>query len=528
MNLVSFCDYLSRVGWGSGESDMKKLARTYYAFKVPGTRYIRVNEFVFGLAAFDRKTDHGGTVAPLRCGYIFRFYDEDNDDLLGPGDMFKMRQDIMLGQSGNREIPKDEVFNALFHDYEDANLNQREPLTQKRLIDTVTARKFRGTATLCRSPVEVLSHRLYTPTLKPSAGPLCEGCLPLHAVVAQHEITLNAYGHFTESNELGHTDSSEKHSVGQKIASIEVFDNNSVVNVMLKWIRELFSKFQPENNRHGVPARDFYAKESPDLIQKVVLEVLAKAKNTFIREPRMHHVNSPCYLMGDIHGNLYDLLCYETMLWRHAPVADGASYVFLGDYVDRGDHGVECVLYLFCMKLLSPNKFFLLRGNHETRALQKNFSFQAECMKKFDNDESVWEAFNKTFDCLPICAVIDDAIFCAHGGIPATVNDLSQISIPRPMSDPEIACPSAWEMLWNDPISANEYVDFSEMMRLQSGAHGVSKLAGKPFTLTFCNVADLIPRYHLQVSCPTTSAAQLTTFLPTPSNSSSRRTACHT
>jgi len=44
-----------------------------------------------------------------------------------------------------------------------------------------------------------------------------------------------------------------------------------------------------------------------------------------------------------------------------------SSFSLLGDYVDRGLLGLECLAYLFAMKLSAPTKLFMLRGNHETR-----------------------------------------------------------------------------------------------------------------------------------------------------------------
>jgi len=102
------------------------------------------------------------------------------------------------------------------------------------------------------------------------------------------------------------------------------------------------------------------------------------------------------------------------------------NFLFLGDYVDRGKNCLEVIAYLHAMKLLLPHKVTLLRGNHETRDVngwEEHYgprSFLSQCNQRFGEQlgYTVWESTNQVFDRMPLAAVIDQDIFCVHGGIP--------------------------------------------------------------------------------------------------------------
>jgi Calcineurin-like phosphoesterase len=87
----------------------------------------------------------------------------------------------------------------------------------------------------------------------------------------------------------------------------------------------------------------------------------------FEEEPRCIFLQSPVYVFGDIHGNLEDLHFFSDNMWKLGMDLTAGQFLFLGDYVDRGMSCLECVAYLFGLKILYPNKIHLLRGNHETR-----------------------------------------------------------------------------------------------------------------------------------------------------------------
>lgn len=78
-------------------------------------------------------------------------------------------------------------------------------------------------------------------------------------------------------------------------------------------------------------------------------------------EPRCHFLQSPVYVFGDIHGNLEDLHFFADNLWKSGMGLTAGKFMFLGDYVDRGLNCLECIAYLFGLKIMFPGKLVMLR-----------------------------------------------------------------------------------------------------------------------------------------------------------------------
>ena len=88
-------------------------------------------------------------------------------------------------------------------------------------------------------------------------------------------------------------------------------------------------------------------------------------KSLLVEECSVTAVSSPVNVCGDIHGQFYDLL----ELFTTGGEIPAKSYVFMGDFVDRGHNSVETLLLLLCLKALYPAHITLLRGNHESRQI---------------------------------------------------------------------------------------------------------------------------------------------------------------
>ena len=83
-------------------------------------------------------------------------------------------------------------------------------------------------------------------------------------------------------------------------------------------------------------------------------------------EPNCLRITGKVTIFGDVHGQYYDL--YK-IFNKHADFQPNSKILFLGDYVDRGEYGMEIVLFLCALKIRYPNNIFLLRGNHESREM---------------------------------------------------------------------------------------------------------------------------------------------------------------
>ena len=177
--------------------------------------------------------------------------------------------------------------------------------------------------------------------------------------------------------------------------------------------------------------------EVKDLSEKLI-EILDK-------EPNIQKIDSPITVCGDVHGQYYDL----KKLFETGGDCPDTKYLFMGDYVDRGYHCLETVLLLFALKLRFPDKIYLLRGNHESRQITQVYGFYDESIRKYKSF-NVWKYCTEVFDYLGIGAIIDQKIFCIHGGISPFVNNMDDIKkMERRQEIPHEG--AMCDLLWSDP-----------------------------------------------------------------------------
>jgi len=213
-------------------------------------------------------------------------------------------------------------------------------------------------------------------------------------------------------------------------------------------------------------------KQLCDVVREILME-----------ESNVQPVNAPVTVCGDVHGQFFDVL----ELFKQGGEIPSTSYVFMGDFVDRGHHSVETLQLLLCYKARYPASITLLRGNHECRQVTQVYGFYDECFRKYGS-ANAWKYCTEVFDYFALAAVIDGRVLCVHGGLSPRIVTLDQIRLLE--RNQEIPHEGAFcDLMWSDP---EDIEDWAVSQR------GAGWLFGSAVTTKFnhTNGLELVCRAH--------------------------------
>jgi len=258
-----------------------------------------------------------------------------------------------------------------------------------------------------------------------------------------------------------------------------------------------------------------------DVLQKL-LTLSAAAKAVLEQQPIVPEVAAPAKVFGDVHGQLRDLLLLFHFYGRPGEttkqdslMAAGlgvgspleslsrprVSFVFNGDWVDRGRHQLEVVAMLFALKICYPNSVWLNRGNHEdigqnVRTSMKGLlGFDRACMDEFGPvfGEQAFKAVHNTFDWLPLATRIGGRALVLHGGLGRGSWTLEALrSVRRPLVSSNLTSAlggAVYNILWSDPVVPNKKRPLKSygVHPSHRSKHGtVMKTFGRDVTQNFC------------------------------------------
>jgi serine/threonine-protein phosphatase PP1 catalytic subunit len=179
------------------------------------------------------------------------------------------------------------------------------------------------------------------------------------------------------------------------------------------------------------------------LNQQTIIQICELAKGIIFNEPPLIDVQPCVHVVGDLHGQFYDLL----RIFDCVGFPPDHTFLFLGNYVDRGTQSIETMTLLLAYKILHPEHIYLLRGNPECAEISEIEGFKSECVSRYSM--RLWKIFIEVFNVLPIAASIGGKIFATHAGISPEITNLQFFdTIHRPIAKIERPI---FDLMWSDP-----------------------------------------------------------------------------
>lgn len=134
--------------------------------------------------------------------------------------------------------------------------------------------------------------------------------------------------------------------------------------------------------------------------------------------------------LGDYHSSVHSLMVVINYLQEKGilnndyKLIDNYYIIFLGDIVDRGPYGIECLYIIYLLFYINNQEDYrviILNGNHEEEDTYSRYGFSTEMNHQISTSR---EDFEELIEYLPLCLFIknnDDSNskwyqFC-HGGI---------------------------------------------------------------------------------------------------------------
>ncbi len=154
------------------------------------------------------------------------------------------------------------------------------------------------------------------------------------------------------------------------------------------------------------------------------------------------------FFIGDLHGEFESITSVRKLYHKYS----NHTFVFLGDYADRGSQQIETFNLVMALALAEPDRVIMLRGNHESDEVAKSYGFYSEVTREYSFD--VYGYYLEVFQVLPLVAMSSDGIFACHGGIPEGTTNLDDIKSPNRFNH-NFPNDVLFQLAWNDPKEAD-------------------------------------------------------------------------
>ena len=150
-------------------------------------------------------------------------------------------------------------------------------------------------------------------------------------------------------------------------------------------------------------------------------------------------------VVGDIHGDY-------TVINPIMKIAEAEEnfLLFLGDYADRGRHGVEVIEAVTTLLRKYPERVVALKGNHEDYTDDGSPRFYpCDLIREADRKRGSWiryflDKLKPFIEQLYLAAIIPGEVLLVHGGVSTKIVSLEDLKRPSKIVEVDI--------LWSDPF----------------------------------------------------------------------------
>lgn len=176
---------------------------------------------------------------------------------------------------------------------------------------------------------------------------ICPACRSKKYKIAVHGVRLDFVGKIIEPKSLLDTEGKDVNFTSEdqlteqlRTYSRETVFNpvsgaNSVLDTLRQFDSAFFKKGHSYNRSSAITGSDKdklkdWMSQDRNVLLNTITALCRQAEEIFSMEQRCIKINSPCFILGDIHGNFSDLMVYERTLWRTGPTVCPSSFLFLG------------------------------------------------------------------------------------------------------------------------------------------------------------------------------------------------------
>lgn len=219
---------------------------------------------------------------------------------------------------------------------------------------------------------------------------------------------------------------------------------------------------------HSSHSKEFGGTPIPIFDEGMLSKLCRDSAALLRRIPTVVEVKAPVLIVGDINGNIFDLIRMTSKCGSFST----NQYVFLGNYIGRGGFSIQVLAYLLGMFCLCPHNVILLRGANEFDDTPEAIAFEEEIREHYGPDTKLRELFHEVFAFLPIACLVNRDFLCVHGGITRRVKTIVQIaSVQRPVY-------TASDPILSDVVAANPHAQPGEYLNSQTTTGDSCNLRG--------------------------------------------------